>query len=330
MEQSKETIQKRKEEYKERKELRQKRINEGGKAPELDNLKHNKIMCKVLYYPLRLMRKVNKIDLTVDKKVREDKKRQSALASMEEIVLPKDRPIIIAPNHTRKEDIELILEAVPLHMFILSGDYENVHGDIGGAMLEQNGVVYFDMFDKEDRQNVKWVIDQLLSNNVNLLWFYEGSWNLSPNKILEDGYTHIIQAAIDNDALVLPVSFDMYGKNAYVNVGVPINYRLIYGDRKLTKEEKIEGLELLKEKIATGLYDIWIRNSVDSKENIPEDYWEKRNEEILGAWYFDADLIESKKFKNPKKVSTEEAFEHLNNIEISKNSAFLLSKRNHH
>ena len=82
MKQSTENRLKRAKELEELKKLRAERIASGGQAPELDNLKHNKIMCKVLYYPLRLMRKVNKIELTTDKKVREDKKRQSIDSGM--------------------------------------------------------------------------------------------------------------------------------------------------------------------------------------------------------------------------------------------------------
>ena len=330
MKQSTENRLKRAKELEELKKLRVERMESGGQAPELDNLKHNQIMRLVLYYPLRLMRKINKTGLDKNKKVKQVSISKYKQSKSNDVLLPKCRPIIIAPNHVRKQDIELILEAVPLHMFLLSGDYKNVHGDIGGAMLEQNGVVYFDMFDPEDRKNVKWVIDQILSNNVNMLWFYEGSWNLSPNKIVEEGYTHIVQAAIDNNALVLPISFDMVDNKSYIHINEPIDYRLRYGNRKLSKEEKIKALDVLKEKISNGIYEIWDNNFHEKKDNIPEDYWEKRNEEVLGEWYFDADEIKMKHFKNPNKVSTDEAFEHLNNIEPNKNNAFLLSKRNHH
>ena len=61
-----------------------------------------------------------------------------------------DRPIIFAFNHVRMQDIAIIMEAIKNHMVLLSGDFENVHPDISGKLLEKNGIAYLDMKDPYD------------------------------------------------------------------------------------------------------------------------------------------------------------------------------------
>ena len=240
-----------------------------------------------------------------------------------------ERPIIIAPNHLRKQDIEIIMEAFPGHTALLSGDYENVHGNINGFMLEKNGIIYFDMEDKEDRNNVKYVINDVLTNGINLLWFYEGSWNLSPNKPYYDGNHYIVQAAIDANALILPVSFEMIDKNMYVNFSDFIDYRAICGNTQLSNEEKIEALDILKGLIGAGLFDIWEKYARVERDSLSEDYWEKYIEEVLSEWKFTEEDIERKHFVDKSYIDPTDVYSHLENLEVNKNNAFLLSKKLH-
>lgn len=240
-----------------------------------------------------------------------------------------DRPIIIAPNHVRKQDIEIIMEAIPFHMFLLSGDFDNVHGTISGSMLEKNGIVYFDMNDKKDRNNVKKTIKDVLNNKINLLWFYEGSWNLSPNKPYYNGKYFMVEAAIESNALVLPVSFDMIGKEAYVNIGNFIDFRKKYGYRQLSHEEKKEALDEIMGQIGSGLFDIWENRGITRRDELSDNYFEDYKKEVLSEWYFSEEDIEKKHFRDKNYVSKEEAFNHLKTMKLTKNNAFLFSKRNH-
>lgn len=246
-----------------------------------------------------------------------------------------DRKFIIAPNHVRKQDIEIIMEAFKDHMFLLSGDHENVHGTISGTMLEKNGIIYFDMEDKVDRKNVVKVIEDVLKK-TNVLWFYEGSWNLSSNKPYYNGSYQIVQTAIDSNAIVIPVSFDLinqkglYNKVACVYFGDPIDYRALYGNRKLTNEEKIEALDILKGQIGKGLFKIWEKYSIENRENIDLNYWDRYKKKVLSEWKFNEEDIERKHFVDKDKVDTKDVFDHLDKLKLNSNNAFLLSKKNHH
>lgn len=386
---------KRQEELEKIKRDRKLRYDFGYPSSEIEDIRKNEKLHNTLYNLIKLARIFNRCSKDFPSKEYIQKLREN-----EEY---KNRPIIVAPNHVRKQDIEIIMEAMPEHMILLSGDYENVHGDIGGVLLEKNGIIYFDMenpyesdfikrkeeylrelkeyidltnnedlikeYTREkkiydnviksalnDRANVKNTIRDILNTGYNMLWFYEGSWNLSQNKPYYDGSYFMVEAAIDTDAIVLPVSYDLienkFGKKAVVRFGNPIDYRNIYGNRKLSDAEKKEALDILKGEIGKNIISIWEDYSLvnrdilkkkygrspsieedltlDYKRKAPlEAYFDKYVEKVLGEWHFNEEEIENKHFKDDSIVEQKDAFKHLDNIKLNKNNAFLASKRNH-
>lgn len=295
------------------------------KAQRLESIKNNSITPEVSRYKSAV--KSHKTLYTLIKLMRILNGNKLEIMGNSNLEFPKDRAVIIAPTHVRKQDIEIIMEAIPEHMYLLSGDYENVHGTVSGMMLEKNGIVYFDMKDKEDRQSVKYVIKDVLNAKINLLWFYEGSWNLSKNKPYYNGYYHMVEAAYESNALVLPVSFDLIDKTSYVYLGDFIDYNEIFSTAPLTKEQKIEGLDLIKGQLGKGLFEIWEKFSKVSRKDISPSYWDEYKKKTLGEWKFDEQDIKDKHFYNKSQVSSRDAFSHLTKIEPNKKTAFLYDKR---
>ena len=212
-----------------------------------------------------------------------------------------------------------------------------------------------------DRKNVKSIISDVLTNGYNMLWYYEGSWNFSENKPYYDGYNYIVQAAVDTNAIVVPIAFDIIDnghlfnrRKACVRFGKPIDYRRIYGNKLLSKEEKNEGLDLLKGQIGYELmFNIWKEHSAvkrdvlakmyskkltaqdyfvpDYKRPSPlRSYWDKYIKKALKEWKFTEEDIEKKHFVDKDVVEQKDVLKHLDNLNLNKNNAFLLSKRNHH
>lgn len=309
--------------------------------------------------------------------------------SQNEELFTFDRPIIFAPNHVRKKDIETLLEVFKKHVILLSGDFENLHGTLSGSLLEKNGIIYFDMDDpynngelksdkkyleelkeyikltddtvlKEeyenelkkynkkianiinDRKNVKEVERQVLNTSNDIVKFFEASWNLFPNLLVCNGYYSLVQTAVDTNALVIPViyeqpvDFDMNDKDIYIKFGKPIDYLEKYGinnnvkiKRELTHEEKKEGLQELRDQLATLLYEILEEYCAVRRKDIPKDYWEKYKNHVLSEWYFNEEDIKKRHFIDKTITEQKDAFEHLNNLHLNKNNAFLLNKRNH-
>ena len=114
-------------ELEEIKKVRQFRIKLNLPAIELDSIEKNKKLHNLLFNLMTVNRMFNLCSKDFPEKNYIEKLRKNPNIG--------NRPIIFAPNHVRKQDIEIIMEAVPEHMILLSGDYENVHGDIGGILL---------------------------------------------------------------------------------------------------------------------------------------------------------------------------------------------------
>lgn len=396
MKQNAKKLEKSKKELKEIGIKRDEMIKKGLPAFEIENIKKNLYLHNALYYGIKLVRNLGLCG-------KDFPDRDFIERLYEKHPEYNGRPIIFAPNHVRKEDAETILEAIKPHMVLLSGDYENLHRNIGGPLIEKNGVIYFNMEnpyqnedllrdkryieeleeyisitnsdilkeelkrEKEnynnklnniinDRTNIKITIRDVLNALINLLWYYEGSWCLSENMPIYDGHFEMVQAAVDTNAIVIPISYDLvkHGifKRAVVRVGNAIDFRKIYGNRELTFEEKKDGLEVIKSEILGNLFDIWEQYSKverDSlvkkygrKPSIEEDlthdfkrksplvaYYEKYKKNVLNGWYFTEEDIDKKHFIDKDVTSKEEAFSHLDSLILNKNNAFLASKRNH-
>ena len=329
------------------KKMRDERILNGESAIELEEIRKNLKWHGALHALIK-----------VNNSVVEKMKKDYYSGLKEELKKYDGRPIIFAPNHVRMQDIEVQMEACPFHQVLLSGDYENVHGSLAGGLLEKNGIVYFDMNDKQDRKNVQSVICDILNHNYNMLWYYEGTWCVSANKPYNDGSIQIVQTAIDTNAIVVPIAFDMIDhKIAVIKYSEPIDYCAIYGKRKLTTKEKIEALDILKGLIGKSLFEIWNEYGPINRDDLVEKYapellqypspeeafefcppdkygvlhkcWDEYVEKILSEWNFSLEELEEKRFKGNDLESPEDVYVHLYKLKPNKKNAFLLSKRNH-
>jgi 1-acyl-sn-glycerol-3-phosphate acyltransferase len=92
-----------------------------------------------------------------------------------------DKPVIFAVTHVGKFDIEVVSEAIKTHYYLLSGDFEHLQGTVDAPFLALNGVIYFNERVAKDRQSAKERMIRLLQEGGNLMYFPEGTWNLSPN-----------------------------------------------------------------------------------------------------------------------------------------------------
>lgn len=379
-----------KEEQEKLKQRRQYNIDHNLPSEELENIRKNLWLHNILYKVMSLFNSISGYE--------KDFERHKFDFG--------DRPIIFAFNHVRMQDIAIIMEAIKNHMVLLSGDFENVHPDISGKLLEKSGIAYLDMKDpyddcalknqkkyleelesyleddlsgvlkeeydrakKEyeadlksiinDRKNSKVVIHDILHAHYNLLWFYEASWNSSENKPYYDGYFHMVKAAVEDNAIVIPGAFDMTDipgkkkRRVTIRLEEPIDFCKMYDINTLTKEDKIEGLDLIKGRIGKLLFDIWDKYSKVSRKELEEKYgktltaedyfvpdykrksplikcFEEYMNKVLSEWKFSLEDIEEKHFVDKNIVEQSKAFEHLDNLNLNKNNAFLLSKRNHH
>ena len=130
-----------------------------------------------------------------------------------------ERPIIFAITHVGKFDIEVISEAIKEQYYLLSGDYEHIQGIIDAPFLALNGVIYFNEKDKDDRKLVSKKMINHLNDGGNLMYFIEGTWNITPNLPMLPCYWGIVDVARNGKAIIIPVACEQYGKKFKVNIG---------------------------------------------------------------------------------------------------------------
>lgn len=235
-----------------------------------------------------------------------------------------DRPIIFAITHVGKFDIEVVSEAIKDHYYLLSGDYEHLQGIIDAPFLGLNGVFYFNENVKEDRRQVSQSMINHLKEGGNLMYFPEGTWNITEELPVLPCYWGIVDIAQQSNAIVIPVAAEQYGKTFKVNIGKNIDMNAY--DKDI--EGKTEAINNLRDILATLKWEIWETEEMQTRRDLNEQEWEKYKEDRFSEWpYFNEEYIEGLIFKPKDIVSNEEVFEKVRKLTPHKQNAFLFNKR---
>ena len=162
-----------------------------------------------------------------------------------------EKPVIFAITHVGKYDIERVYEALNEHSILLFGTPEDVHGTFDGFMLEKILVNYLDINDKEDRKVVKRQMIKDLKNGANIMWFPEGTWNISPNLLVLPIRYGIIEVALEANVPIVPIAleYDLDNKIYYINIG-----ENFYANKYLNK---IDAITELRDTLATLKWEIF-------------------------------------------------------------------------
>ena len=234
-----------------------------------------------------------------------------------------DRPIIFAVSHVGKFDIEVISEAIKDHYYLLSGDYEHIQGIIDAPFLAVNGVIYFNERVKDDRATVSQRMINHLRDGGNLMYFPEGTWNMTPNLPMLPCYWGIVDVAQKSNAVIVPVAADQYGKKFKINIGSNFDMS-IYGN---TKEEKAKAITDLRDVLSTLKWEIW-ETELQMRSNLQGNEWKQYCVDRFREWpYFSLEYIDGLIFKPKGVVTAKEAYSHLDTLVPSAANAFLFNKR---
>lgn len=270
-------------------------------------LEQRKKLYPLLYKILKIMNFINKNKLIL---IGDDR-------------IKSNKPKIYAVTHIGKYDIEMICEAIKEHTYILSGDFENLHNTISGTFLETNGIIYVNEKSKTDRQNTKQEMIRILKNHGNILYFPEGTWNLTASSPMLKLYPGIITVASKGNAEIVPVAIEQYDRTFIAKIGKNIDPNQLLENGLSQKDV----LQYLRDLMATLKWEIYESIPKWDYKSIPQNYHENYLKERMAEWPgFTYDEVLSKVFKEENETSPEEAFLHLKKININKNNAFLLRK----
>ncbi|MBR4607072.1 MAG: 1-acyl-sn-glycerol-3-phosphate acyltransferase [Lachnospiraceae bacterium] len=233
-----------------------------------------------------------------------------------------NRPIIFAVTHVGKFDIEVVSEAIKDHYYLLSGDYEHIQGTIDAPFLALSGVIYFNERVREDRKSVSQRMINHLQAGGNLMYFPEGTWNMTPNLPMLPCYWGIVEIAQKGNAIIVPVAADQYGKKYKINIGT--NFDMVtYGK---TIEEKAKAITDLRDVLATLKWEIW-ETEPQKRDNLTGYEWDKYCEERFHEWpYFNLKYIDRLVFKPKGIFAPREVFSYMDNLVPRKENVFLFKK----
>lgn len=233
------------------------------------------------------------------------------------------RPIIFAVTHVGKFDIEVVSEAIKAHYYLLSGDYEHIQGIMDAPFLAANGVIYFNEKVKFDRIAASEKMIRLLKSGGNLMYFPEGTWNMSPNLPVLPCYWGIVEVAQKGNAVIVPIAAEQYGKHFKINIGANFDMQIFGHD----VFEKTKAINSLRDVLATLKYEIWETEPVLKRSDLSENEWDDYITARFEEWpYFNLKYIDGLIFKPKGVVEKAEVFAPLNNLEPNHKNAFLFRK----
>ncbi len=188
-----------------------------------------------------------------------------------------DKPVIYACNHSQFSDIPMAIRAIGRRSYILMGKQKLYIADY--IFFNLLGAVWVDRKDKKDRAVVKNKILNILDRGQSVLWFPEGTWNLSDNILMLPMRWGIIETAHKADAQIIPMAlmYDRDKKECYAKFSEPI-----YGEQ-LT--DCRNGIQLLRDSIATLRYELMEEcTEIQPRYRLSSESWQRENKDIIAEY----------------------------------------------
>ena len=270
-----------------------------------------------------------------------------------ELKEPKSGKIYII-NHRQGDDIVLGANAVGESAYIVFGNKYLALDTLNGLGLWGYGVILLDRDDKESRKITYDKMKYVLNHGGNIIIYPEGYWNLddnglsderhkaddhnSENWIMQDINVGVVRLAQETGCPIIPtvLHYDEVGeKKCYSKKGNPI-YVSSEDDVFAKKDEIVEKMWEIYIFDLMQKYSTYNREELEKNIGPLKENWEKLKRELVASCDiprtgYHLDLQDEKrigKAKVVKEITTnDDAFAHLEQIEINQNNAFLLSKR---
>lgn len=180
-----------------------------------------------------------------------------------------DKPVIFAANHSAFQDTPIMLRVTKRRSYIFGGLQRLPFFDWLFFVL--NGTVWVNRQDREDMTASKDALIGYLKKGQSILWFPEGTWNLTENHLMLPMRWGIIDIAKQCDAQIIPVAldYDREGMICSVKFGEP----MAGGDF----ENKAEAIRNLRDMLATLRWDLMSRKRLFATEKIEDAYDNERD-----------------------------------------------------
>ena len=230
-----------------------------------------------------------------------------------------DKPIIFAVNHTNSFDslasVKAISSAFHCRCNFLAGKQQlNFAGKLWFFL---NGTIFVDREDSADMAVAKDTLIAYLQSGQSIMWFPEGTWNMSDNLLMLPMKWGIIDVAAKAEAQIVPTILEYNRKTMICSVlfGAPI------APDKST--DRAEAIRDLRDAMATLRWMVWEQEPPLQKGEIDR---EKLRQGVYVAVdeYPEANLEYEKTLIFQPYPTPEEVFAPIQQLEPRKETAFLL------
>lgn len=171
-------------------------------------------------------------------------------------------PVIYAVNHTNVSDTPVVFHTLNRQAYILAGTKSQKLIDSIGFNL--NGVIWVDRHSSKSKQKSTDKIYSILKSGGSVMWFPEGTWNLTENLLMLPMRYGIVKMAAKAKVPIIPISIYYDNDIIYSKVGEPLTVT--------ENEDTITAIEHLRDAMATMKYEqmevcgVYKREDVDKSK----------------------------------------------------------------
>ena len=223
----------------------------------------------------------------------------SRLKVVRQAKLPK-KPVIFAATHGFREDVEHTIVMAGRQAYMLNGSLKQIFNSFDGITAWLAGMVIVDRTDKESRKSSIDKMVRVLELGSSIIMYPEGTWNKSPNELMSGLFSGIYDVAQKSGALIVPIATYRNDKNAY-------------GIREeafdILQYDKEQGIQVLRDKMATMQYELREKYSAAKREDFPygedgDKYWTDFIDELMAeVEFYDYELELNTKYR-PKGITS--------------------------
>lgn len=183
------------------------------------------------------------------------------------------KPIIFAANHSAFQDTPIMLRVTKRRSYALLGTQNLAF--IDRVFFALNGTIWVDRRDKVDMAATKNGILAYLQKGQSVLWFPEGTWNLTASQLMMPMKWGIIEVARSAGAQIIPAAldYDREANTCRVKFGAPMT-----GD---VLENKAEAIRDLRDALATLRWDLMCDQPVLHRADITPEQLRKEMYRVI-------------------------------------------------
>ncbi len=233
-------------------------------------------------------------------------------------------PVIFAATHGFREDVEHTIVMAGRQAYMLNGSTLQVFNSFDGITAWVAGMILVDRTDKQSRASSVDKMVRVLKLGSSVIMYPEGTWNKSPNELISGLFPGIYEVAKKSGAPVVPIATYRNGKKAY---------GIRDGAFDICKYDREEGIQILRDKMATMQYELIEKYGACNRSDFPygkevDEYWDDFVKGLMSeAEFYDYELERHTKYRPKDIANPDEVFSFMEKLEPNRNNLFLFNRR---